>query len=158
MCFRYVTLLLGLALINCSVAQSQELGGSSGLVQLRSSYDVEQTTERLQIALQNAGMTLFGVVDHAAGATSVGLALPATRVVIFGNPKVGTPLMQCAPTVAIDLPMKALIYEDAEGSVWYAYNAPAYLKARHNLVGCDEVLNRVGGALAKFAAAATAGA
>ena len=83
------------------------------------------------------------------------MSLRPTEVVIFGNPKVGTPLMNCAQSVAIDLPQKALIWQDEAGEVWLAYNDPAYLAGRHKIEGCDEVLKKVSGALANFAAAAT---
>lgn len=146
---------LCMSLAGCATTLPPPVSASPGLVTVRSAHDVEQTTLRLQAALDKAGMRQFGIVDHAAGASSVDLSLAPTRVIIFGNPKVGTPLMRCARTVAIDLPMKALIYEDADGAVWYAYNDPQYLKARHDMSDCDAVLDRVSGALAKFAAAAT---
>lgn len=150
-----VVCFLGFALLGCATTSPPATDALPGLVTLPSAHDVDTTTRRLQAALDKAGMRQFGVVDHAKGAGSVGLSLPPTRVVIFGNPKAGTPLMRCAATVAIDLPMKALIYEDASGRVWYAYNDPAYLKARHGMTECDAALDRVSGALARFATAAT---
>ena len=100
-------------------------------------------------------MTVMARVNHQQGAEKAGLELRPTEVVIFGNPKVGTPLMQCAQSVAIDLPQKALIWEDANGEVWLGYNDPQYLKGRHDIEGCDEVLDKVSGALGNFAKAAT---
>lgn len=150
-----LVILICAVLTGCATTSSSDMRAMPGLVEVQSAHDVETTAGRLQAALNKAGMKTFGVVDHAKGAGSVGLSLPPTRVVIFGNPKAGTPLMRCAATVAIDLPMKALIYEDANGSVWYAYNDPEYLKTRHAMTGCDQVLTRISGALAKFASAAT---
>jgi len=95
-------------------------------------------------------MTIFKRVDHAAGAENVSMKLRPTELLIFGNPKVGTPLMLCSQTVALDLPQKALAYEDEEGQVWFAYNDPAYIENRHDIDGCDEVLQKVSKALAKF--------
>ncbi|GAM75409.1 inner membrane or exported protein [Vibrio ishigakensis] len=100
-------------------------------------------------------MKVFAVIDHSAGAKSVGIDLKPTELVVFGNPKVGSPLMVCEQSVAIDLPQKALIYEDESGEVWLSYNDPMYLKQRHQIEGCDEVLNKISKALANFAKAAT---
>ena len=131
--------------------------GAQGLVVVESPHRVGDTADRLQQALDSKGMTVFARIDHAAGAAKVGTDLPATELVIFGNPKVGTPLMKCARTVAVDLPQKALIWEDAEGRVWLAYNDPAYLGERHGLgEPCAKVLDKVSAALGNFAAAATA--
>ena len=127
----------------------------NGLVNVKSAHSVNDTADRLEKALTNKGMTVFIRIDHAAGAKKVGLALPPTELVIFGNPKVGTPLMQCSRSVAIDLPQKALIWEDDQGQVWLTYNDPAYLAKRHAITGCEAVLEKVGGALQNFAAAAT---
>ncbi len=98
-----------------------------------SSFGPKQTMDRFAAAAAANGMTVFARIDHAAGAAAVGLALRATELVIFGNAKGGTPLMQAAQTIGIDLPLKALIYEDAAGKVWLAYNDPARLARRHGL-------------------------
>jgi uncharacterized protein (DUF302 family) len=127
----------------------------SGLVNVKSTHSVKDTADRLEKALATKGMTVFIRIDHTAGAKKAGLALPPTEVVIFGNPKVGTPLMQCSRSVAVDLPQKALIWEDDQGQVWLTYNDPAYLATRHAITGCETVLKKVGGALQNFAAAAT---
>ena len=127
----------------------------NGLVNVKSPHSVKDTADRLEKALTNKGMTIFIRIDHAAGAKKVGLALPPTELVIFGNPKVGTPLMRCSRGVAIDLPQKTLIWEDDQGQVWLTYNDPAYLATRHAITGCEAVLEKVGGALQNFAAAAT---
>lgn len=127
----------------------------NGLVNVKSTHSVKDTADKLEKALAAKGMTVFIRIDHSAGAKKVGLALPPTELVIFGNPKVGTPLMQCSRSVAIDLPQKALIWEDDQGQVWLTYNDPAYLATRHAITGCEAVLEKVGGALQNFAAAAT---
>jgi uncharacterized protein (DUF302 family) len=129
---------------------------AEGMVTLKSAHDVETTADRLVAALEDKGMTIFRRVDHAAGARGVGLELGPTELVIFGNPKVGTPLMRCGRTAAIDLPQKALIWEADEGGVFLAYNNPRYLARRHGIDGCDEVIGRIEQALANFARAATA--
>jgi uncharacterized protein (DUF302 family) len=98
---------------------------------------------------------VFNRISHSEGAASVGKTLRPTELILFGNPKVGTPLMQCVQRVAIDLPQKALIWEDEEGAVWLSYNDPAYLAERHSIEGCEEVLKKVSGALATFAKVAT---
>ena len=95
------------------------------MINVKSVHSVAQTADRLEKVLEAKGMTLFTRIDHAAGAAKVGEELRPTELLIFGNPKVGTPLMQCSQTVAIDLPQKALIWEDNEGSVWFSYNDPA---------------------------------
>lgn len=127
-----------------------------GLVLVESAHDVATTAERLETVLKEKGMTVFTRINHAQGAHKAGLSIPPTELVIFGNPMVGTPLMQCAPTAAIDLPQKMLIWQGPMGKTWLAYNDPAYLAKRHGISGCDEPLKKVTGALAKFAKAATA--
>ena len=129
---------------------------SDGMVKVRSAHDVATTADRLAGVVEKKGLTLFARVDHAAGARGVDLALRPTELLIFGNPRVGTPLMQCRQEVALDLPQKALIWEDAEGRVWIGYNAPAYLAQRHAVAGCDAVLEKIQGALAGLTGAAAA--
>lgn len=127
----------------------------NGLIQVQSQHSVQETSDKLVKALNSKGMTVFAQVDHAAGAKKVDIELRPTQVIIFGNPKVGSPLMVCQQSVAIDLPQKALISEDENGKVWLTYNDPKYLASRHQIQGCDEVLNKVSNALANFAKAAT---
>ena len=126
----------------------------TGLVNVKSFHDVKGTADRLEEVLKDKGMTVFGRINHAEGARKVEKELRPTELVIFGNPKVGTPLMQCAQSVAIDLPQKALIWEDEAGQVWLSYNDPEYLVKRHDIKGCDEVIKKVGNALRNFARAA----
>lgn len=128
---------------------------AEGLVVKPSNYSVAETIDRLEAVLKEKGLTVFDRIDHQAGAAGADLELPPTQVLIFGNPKLGTPLMTSAPTVAIDLPQKALAYEDADGKVHLAYNDVGYLTARHGIAGRDEVLEKIRGALNKFTDAAT---
>jgi uncharacterized protein (DUF302 family) len=104
-----------------------------GIVDRPSNHSVEQTVERLKYILQSKGVTLFAVIDHSGEAEKVGLQMPPTKLLIFGNPRAGTPLMLAAPSCAIDLPLKILIWEDTKGKVWVSYNSPAYLLERHGL-------------------------
>ena len=127
----------------------------SGLISLKSSHDAKTTADRLENTLKQKGMTVFIRIDHAAGAQKVGQKLRPTELIVFGNPKVGTPLMQCRQSTAIDLPQKALIWEDQEGTVWFSYNDPNYLVERHGITGCAEVIKKIEKALSNFAKAAT---
>jgi uncharacterized protein (DUF302 family) len=104
-----------------------------GVVNIPSHHSVEDTVEKLKTILKSKGVTLFALVDHSGEAEKVGLKMPPTKVLIFGNPKGGTPLMIAAPSTAIDLPLKILVAEDAQGKVWISYNDPEYLKERHGL-------------------------
>lgn len=122
--------------------------GPTGLIVKSSPYSVGETETRFKKILETNGLNLFATVDHAQNASGVGLELRPTRVVIFGNPKLGTPLMQCQPTIAIDLPQKVLIWEDEQGQTQLAYNDPQYLGGRHRLDGCGvEAIKTVAGAL-----------
>ena len=105
----------------------------NGIITLPSQHSVDQTVEKLQALLRAEGVTLFALVDHSGEAAKVGMKLPPTKLVIFGNPKAGTPLMLAAPSVAIDLPLKILVWEDGQGKVWLSYNSPAYLQQRHGV-------------------------
>ncbi len=128
---------------------------AEGIVNLPSQHSVSTTADRFISLLEKKGMTVFNRIDHAAGAQKIGLNLRPTTLVIFGNPKIGSLLMQCRQTTAIDLPQKALIWQDAQARVWLSYNDPAYLKKRHQIKGCDKVLQMITGALGKFALGAT---
>mgnify|MGYP001627836189 CR=1 FL=1 len=144
-----------LALMTSTLLFALHTQAADGLVAVKSNHDVRATADKLESVLEDKGMTVMARVNHQQGAEKAGLELRPTEVVIFGNPKVGTPLMQCTQSVAIDLPQKALIWEDANGDVWLGYNDPQYLKSRHNIEGCDEVLGKVSTALGNFAKAAT---
>lgn len=102
-----------------------------GIVEKRSNHSVDETVDRLNEILRSRGITLFALVDHSGEAARAGMKMPATKLLVFGSPEAGTPLMLDAPSVAIDLPLKILVREDGEGSVWISYNSPAYLQERH---------------------------
>jgi uncharacterized protein (DUF302 family) len=104
-----------------------------GLVTLASTYSVKETFDRLEAEAKAKGLTIFARIDHAGGASAAGLSLRPTELLIFGNAKGGTPLMQAAQTIGIDLPLKALAWEDAAGKVWLSYNDPAWLADRHGI-------------------------
>jgi len=127
----------------------------NGLISVKSAHDVKTTADRLEGLLKQKGMKVFIRINHAQGAQKIGKELRPTELIIFGNPKVGTPLMQCAQSVAIDLPQKALIWQDAQGQVWLSYNDPNYLVERHQITGCGGVIKKVGKALDNFAKSAT---
>ncbi len=105
----------------------------NGVVSVPSNHSVDETLEKLEGILRAKGVAVFAVVDHSGEAEKVGLKMPPTKLIIFGSPKAGTPLMQAAPSAAIDLPLKILISEDAQGRVWVSYNALDYLKQRHSI-------------------------
>jgi uncharacterized protein (DUF302 family) len=104
-----------------------------GIVDKPSSHSVEQTVKRLKDILRSKGVTLFAVIDHSGEAQTVGLKMLPTKLLIFGNPKAGTPVMVASPSSAIDLPLKILIWQDGRGNVWVSYDTPAYLQHRHSL-------------------------
>ncbi len=106
---------------------------ASGIVTVASRYSVDQTVDRLKRALEASSVTIFAIVDHSGEANKVGLRMPNTKLIIFGNPKAGTPLMVTAPTIAIDLPLKILISEDADKSVWVSYTNPDFLASRYEI-------------------------
>jgi len=109
------------------------IASSSGIVTKPSNHSVDETIANLKGILQTKGVTLFALVDHSGEAAKVGLNMPPTKLLIFGSPKAGTPLMLSAPSVAIDLPLKILVAEDEQGKVWISYNSPEYLQQRHHL-------------------------
>ena len=128
-----------------------------GLTTVASGFGAKETMDRFAAAATAKGLTVFARIDHAAGAAAVGLPLRPTEVVIFGNARGGTPLMQAAQTIGIDLPLKALVYEDATGKVWLAYNEPAWLARRHGIGHeVEPTVKALGAALATLARAATA--
>ena len=122
----------------------------AGLVQVASRYSIDETVRRLETALTEKGLKVFAVIDHSGEAEKVGLKMLPTKVVIFGSPKAGTPLMIAAPSLAIDLPLKALVAEDDAGKVWVTYNSPEYLQQRHgfptdllkNLAGAGKLIEK----------------
>ena len=121
---------------------------ADGLVNVPSTYNVEETADRLEGVLNEKGMTIFNRIKHSEAAAKVGIELRKTELIIFGNPKVGSPLMKCQQSAAIDLPQKALVWEDENAKAWISYNDPRYLEKRHNIAGCEEVLAKTEKALA----------
>jgi len=134
----------------CSVASAAD-----GLVTLKSPYNVHDTMNRLEEIVKQRNLKVFARIDHAAGAAKVGKSLRPTELLIFGNPKGGTPLMECAQSTGIDLPLKALVWKDASSQVWLGYNDPEYLAERHGVKQCP-VVAKLRKALAGIAEAAIA--
>jgi len=120
------------------------------LLKVKSKQTVPQTANRLEKLIKQKGLTFFAKVDHSKNAKSVDMQLRPTVLIIFGNPKLGTPLMQCRQTFAIDLPQKALIYRDEQNQVWIAYNDQGHLANRHNMENCEQELQKVKQALEKL--------
>ncbi len=127
---------------------------ATGLVTVKSPHTVADTMDRLDSLVQQKGMKVFARIDHAKGAASIGKNLRPTELIIFGNPQGGTPFMECAQTVGIDLPLKALVWEDEAGQVWLGYNDPAFLAGRHEVPDCA-VAKKMAQALSGIAASAT---
>jgi uncharacterized protein (DUF302 family) len=107
--------------------------GTEGIIDKLSNHSVGETVEKLKNMLQAKGVTLFALIDHSGEAEKAGMKMPSTKLLIFGSPKGGTPLMLAAPSIAIDLPLKILVWEDPQAKVWVSYNSPAYLQKRHGL-------------------------
>jgi uncharacterized protein (DUF302 family) len=129
---------------------------ADGLITVASSFGAKETMDRLEAEVKAKGLTVFARIDHAAGAIEVGLPLRPTEVLIFGNAKGGTPLMQANQAIGIDLPLKALVFEDAAGKVWLSYNDPRWLAQRHGLGGAvGPAVNAMAAALDAVAAKAT---
>ncbi len=131
-CSLFVALLMSLA----SLASAAD-----GLIAVKSPHSAANTMNRFEELAKQRGLTVFARIDHAAGAAKVGKTLRPTEVLIFGNPKGGTPFMECAQSVGIDLPLKVLVWEDASAQVWLGYNDPAFLAQRHGVAQCPVVKN-----------------
>jgi uncharacterized protein (DUF302 family) len=129
---------------------------TDGLITIESRHGPEETMNRFEAEVRARGMTVFAHIDHAAGATAVGLSLRPTELLIFGSAKTGTPPMQSTQTLGIDLPLKALVWQDAAGTSWLSYNDPAFLAHRHGLDGADNTtVNAMAAALEAIASKAT---
>lgn len=126
-------------LVLCSIAPAA--AAVEGLTTLKSPHGPKETMDRFEALARQKGLNVFARIDHAAGAAKVGKSLRPTEVLIFGNPQGGTPFMACAQTVGIDLPLKALVWQDDSGQVWLGYNDPAYLARRHDVAQCPAVDN-----------------
>lgn len=136
------------------IAIAMPVHAADGMINVPSVYDVKTSADRLEKILKEKGMTIFNRIDHSGSAEKVGVALRGTELIIFGNPKVGSPLMACGQSVAIDLPQKALIWQDDQQKVWISYNDPKYLQKRHGIAGCENVLAKIEKALAGMTKAA----
>ncbi|MEY2541212.1 MAG: hypothetical protein QOI22_814 [Verrucomicrobiota bacterium] len=126
-----------------------------GLLSIRSRFGPKETMDRLEAEIRTQGMKVFARIDHAAGASEAGLELRPTQVIIFGNARGGTPLMQSAQTVGIDLPLKALVWEDASGTTWLSYNEPSWIAKRHGVANADSVVSKMSAALGVMSRKAT---
>ncbi len=129
---RFTSTLAGLALSLAATLAT----AADGLVAIKSPYTAKETMDRFEATAKQRGLSVFARIDHAAGAARVGKTLRPTEVLIFGNPQGGTPFMECAQSVGIDLPLKALVWEDAASQVWLGYNDPDYLAKRHGVATC----------------------
>ncbi len=126
-----------------------------GLTTIRSRFGPKETMDRLQAEIRAKGMTVFARIDHAAGAAEVGLTLRPTELIIFGNARGGTPLMESVQTVGIDLPLKALVWEDAGGETWLSYNEPSWIAQRHNVANAEPVVSTMAAGLSAISKAGT---
>ena len=116
-----------------SVLAQNPVKHKNGIIDVPSKHSVDETVERVKNILQSKGIALFCLIDHSGEAAKVGLKMPPTKLLVFGSPKAGTPLMLSSPSIAIDLPLKILVWQDGNGKVWISYNSPEYLQERHNL-------------------------
>jgi uncharacterized protein (DUF302 family) len=126
-----------------------------GLTTIPSRFGPNETMDRLEAEVRAKGMTVFARIDHAAGASEAGLELRPTEVIIFGNARGGTPLMQSAQTIGIDLPLKALVWEDASGTTWLSYNEPGWIAQRHGVANAEPVVSKMSAALSAMSRKAT---
>jgi uncharacterized protein (DUF302 family) len=130
---------------------SDSLRVIEGLTSIQSSFGPKATMDRLDAEIRAKGLNVFARIDHAAGAAEVGLTLPPTELIIFGNARGGTPLMQSAQTVGIDLPLKALVWQDAVGKTWLSYNEPSWIAQRHGVAGVESTINKMADLLSAIA-------
>jgi len=132
---------IGASLVAVLLTLTSSTWGADGLIAVKSPHGPKDTMDRLETLLKQKGLTIFARIDHAAGAARIGQTLRPTEVLIFGNPQGGTPFMQCTQTVGIDLPLKALVWQDASGQVWLGYNDPSFLAQRHGASPCPVTEN-----------------
>ena len=140
-----------MTILVCFVSVGLAEANPEGLITKASKYPVAEAADHLEKVLIDAGMTVFAVIDHAAAAQKAGLRMPESRVIVFGNPKGGTPMMLNVPTIAIDLPLKILLWEDSAGKAWVSYNSASYIAVRHKLKGLDKAVDGLEKALARLA-------
>jgi len=130
---------------------SDSLRVIEGLTSIESTFGPKETMDRLEAEIHQKGMNVFARIDHAAGAANVGLALAPTELIIFGNPRGGTPLMQSVQTVGIDLPLKALVWQDAAKKTWLSYNEPGWIAQRHGVAGAESTIDKMADLLSAIA-------
>jgi uncharacterized protein (DUF302 family) len=140
-----------MALLTLHTTRAVKTDVLNGLTSVASSFGPKETMDRLETEIRAQGMAVFARIDHAAGAAEVGLTLRPTELIIFGNARGGTPLMQSVQTVGIDLPLKVLVWQDAEGKAWLSYNEPGWIAQRHNIADAERVVNSMGTALSAMA-------
>ena len=119
------------------------INAAEGVLNIKSQFSVKTTADRLDKILTEKGMTIFNRIKHSESAAKIGIQLHETELIIFGNPKAGSPLMKCQQSMAIDLPQKALVWEDENSNVWISYNDIRYLQKRHNIENCEKVISKV---------------
>lgn len=141
---------LTLAIFLCSFSMQAQAVDVQGMIIKPSEFTVSETLDRLEKILVSKEISVFARIDHAAGAEKIGKELSATQLLIFGNPKLGTPLLQQQQTIGIDLPLKVVAWEDDQGNVWLGYNTPEYVAQRHHIEDAEEIINKMAGALKKF--------
>jgi len=137
----------GLIVAVVSIVMLSAANAGDGLVNKQSGFSASETLDRLEAVLKKKGITIFARVSHSAGAEAVGIALRPTELLIFGNPKLGSHFFTSCQTAGIDLPMKALAWEDADGQTWLTYNDPQYIADRHGITNRDEIVQKMAGAL-----------
>src|SRR6266403_1239389 len=130
---------------------SDSLRVIEGLTSIESTFGPKETMDRLEAEIHQKGMNVFARIDHAAGAANVGLALAPTELIIFGNPRGGTPLMQSVQTVGIDLPLKVLVWQDTANKTWLSYNQPSWIAQRHGVANAEQVVSKLAAALSAMA-------
>ena len=144
-----------ISLLALSIFASSYANAADSLISVESHHSAKQTADKFASIVEKKGLTLFARIDHQKNAAGANLALRETEVIIFGNPKVGTPVMQCSQQAAIDFPQKVLVWTDAENKTWLSYNNPEYIKERHNIKGCDKILTKIAGVLSALTNAAS---
>lgn len=137
------------------LATSSFASTTDSTISIESQYSAKETADRFVSIIKSKGLTLFARIDHQENAAGVDLKLRATEVIIFGNPKIGTLLIQCSQEAAIDLPQKVLIRKGADNKTWISYNNPEYIKNRHNIEGCDQVIKKISKVLRSLSNAAS---
>ena len=140
-----------MALLTLHTTRAVKTDVLNGLTSVASSFGPKETMDRLETEIRAQGMAVFARIDHAAGAAEVGLTLRPTELIIFGNARGGTPLMQSEQTVGIDLPLKALVWEDAAGKTWLSYNEPRWIAQRHSVANAEQVVSKLAAALSAMA-------